>query len=45
MEAAGCVWVGNDLNMPGSKEDIEEILRSVGAKEGCRIISQCGSLT
>ncbi len=32
--AAGCVWAGNDLNMPGSKEDIEEILRSVDAKEG-----------
>ena len=32
--AAGCVWAGNDLNMPGSCEDIEEILRSVGAKEG-----------
>lgn len=32
--AAGCVWAGNDLNMPGSKEDVEEIMRSVGAKEG-----------
>ncbi|MDL2302387.1 fibronectin type III-like domain-contianing protein, partial [Lachnospiraceae bacterium OttesenSCG-928-D06] len=32
--AAGCIWAGNDLNMPGSKEDVEEILRSVEAKEG-----------
>ena len=32
--AAGCVWAGNDLNMPGSKEDVEEIMGSVGAKEG-----------
>ncbi len=32
--AAGCVWAGNDLNMPGSKEDVDEILRSVDAKEG-----------
>lgn len=32
--AAGCIWAGNDLNMPGRKEDVEEILRSVGAKEG-----------
>lgn len=32
--AAGCIWAGNDLNMPGSKEDKEEILKSVDAKEG-----------
>lgn len=32
--AAGCVKAGNDLIMPGSYEDVEEIIRSVGAREG-----------
>ena len=32
--AAACIKSGNDLIMPGSKEDVEEILRSVGAEEG-----------
>ena len=32
--AAGCIKAGNDLIMPGSQEDIDEILRSVGAEKG-----------
>ena len=32
--AAGCIKAGNDLIMPGSQEDIDEILRSVGAERG-----------
>lgn len=32
--AAGCVFAGNDLTMPGSQEDVDEIVRSVGAAEG-----------
>lgn len=32
--AAMCIQAGNDLIMPGSKEDLEEILASVGAKDG-----------
>ena len=32
--AAACIKAGNDLLMPGSKEDIEEILASVDAEEG-----------
>ncbi len=32
--AAGCVKAGNDLTMPGSQEDVDEIIRSVGASEG-----------
>lgn len=32
--AAGCVKAGNDLTMPGKQEDVDEIIRSVGAKEG-----------
>lgn len=31
--AAGCVKAGNDLIMPGSQEDVDEIIRSVGASE------------
>ncbi len=31
---ASCIKAGNDLIMPGSQGDVEEILRSVGAKEG-----------
>lgn len=29
--AAGCVWAGNDLTMPGSQNDVDEIVKSVGA--------------
>lgn len=32
--AAGCIKAGNDLIMPGSKNDVDEIMKSVGAKEG-----------
>ncbi len=32
--AAGCVKAGNELIMPGSQADIDEIIRSVGANEG-----------
>ena len=32
--AAACIKAGNDLLMPGSKEDVEEILASVDAEEG-----------
>lgn len=32
--AAACIKSGNDLIMPGSREDVEEILASVGAAEG-----------
>ncbi len=32
--AAGCVRAGNDLTMPGSQMDVDEIVRSVGAAEG-----------
>lgn len=32
--AAGCVRAGNDLTMPGSQADVDEIVRSVDAKEG-----------
>ena len=32
--AAGCIRAGNDLIMPGSREDIDEIIASVGAGEG-----------
>lgn len=32
--AAACIKAGNDLIMPGSQEDVDEILRSVGATEG-----------
>lgn len=31
--AAGCIKAGNDLIMPGSQEDIDEIICSVDAKE------------
>ncbi len=31
--AAGCVKAGNELIMPGSQADIDEIIRSVGANE------------
>ncbi len=29
--AAGCIKAGNDLIMPGSQDDVDEIIRSVGA--------------
>lgn len=29
--AAGCIKAGNDLIMPGSQADVDEIVRSVGA--------------
>ncbi|MCD8231165.1 MAG: glycoside hydrolase family 3 C-terminal domain-containing protein [Clostridiales bacterium] len=32
--AAGCVKAGNELTMPGCQADVDEIIRSVGAKEG-----------
>ncbi len=32
--AAGCIAAGNDLTMPGSQEDLDEILRSVNAAPG-----------
>lgn len=32
--AAGCIKAGNDLIMPGSQKDVEEILSSVGVDEG-----------
>ena len=32
--AAGCIKTGNDLIMPGSQNDVDEIIKSVGAKEG-----------
>lgn len=32
--AAGCIKAGNDLIMPGSQQDVDEIIRSVGAKDG-----------
>ena len=32
--AAGCIKAGNDLIMPGSQNDVDEIVKSVGAKEG-----------
>ena len=32
--AAGCIRAGNDLTIPGSQADVDEIVRSVGAKEG-----------
>nr|WP_321152696.1 glycoside hydrolase family 3 C-terminal domain-containing protein [uncultured Acetatifactor sp.] len=32
--AAGCVKAGNDLTMPGSQADVDEIVKSVGAAEG-----------
>ncbi|MDY3918278.1 MAG: glycoside hydrolase family 3 C-terminal domain-containing protein [Candidatus Limivivens sp.] len=32
--AAGCIRAGNDLIMPGSQGDVDEIIRSVGAQEG-----------
>ncbi len=32
--AAGCVKAGNDLIMPGSQRDVDEIVKSVGAAEG-----------
>ncbi len=32
--AAGCIKAGNDLTMPGCQNDVDEIVRSVGAKEG-----------
>lgn len=31
---AGCIKAGNDLIMPGSQNDVDEIVRSVGAAEG-----------
>ncbi len=32
--AAGCIKAGNDLTMPGKQDDVDEIIASVGAKEG-----------
>ncbi len=32
--AAACIRAGNDLIMPGSQEDVDEIIASVGASEG-----------
>ena len=33
-DAAGCIKAGNDLTEPGNEQDVESIIRSVGAKEG-----------
>ena len=33
-DAAGCVRAGNDLTMPGSQNDVDQIIKSVGAAEG-----------
>lgn len=32
--AAGCIKAGNDLTMPGSQADVDEIVKSVDAAEG-----------
>lgn len=32
--AAGCIYAGNDLIMPGSRRDVDEILRAVNAEPG-----------
>ena len=32
--AAGCIKAENDLTMPGKQEDVDEIIASVGAKDG-----------
>ena len=32
--AAGCIKAGNDLIMPGSQNDVDDIVKSVGAKDG-----------
>ena len=32
--ASGCVKAGNDLTMPGSQEDVDDILNAFGKKEG-----------
>lgn len=32
--ASGCVKAGNDLTMPGSQEDVDDILNALGKKEG-----------
>lgn len=32
--AAGCIRAGNDLTMPGSQNDVDEIIKSVGAAAG-----------
>ena len=32
--AAGCIKAGNDLIMPGSQDDYDDIVRSVGADQG-----------
>lgn len=32
--AAGCIKAGNDIIMPGSQEDVNEIVRSIGAEIG-----------
>jgi beta-glucosidase len=33
-DAAACIKAGNDLTMPGSELDYNQIVKSVGAKEG-----------
>ena len=32
--ASGCVKAGNDLTMPGSEADVNDILDALGKKEG-----------
>ncbi len=32
--ASGCIKAGNDLTMPGSDADVEDILNALGKKEG-----------
>ncbi|MBE6018558.1 MAG: hypothetical protein E7233_13310 [Lachnospiraceae bacterium] len=32
--ASGCVKAGNDLTMPGSEQDVEDILGALGKAEG-----------
>lgn len=31
--SAGCIKAGNDLIMPGSQNDVDDIVKSVNAKE------------
>lgn len=37
--AAGCIKAGNDLIMPGRQEDVDDIIRAVGAAAGAADVS------